>query len=403
MSKKRETEVLVVGAGPVGLFTALNLAQRGLDVRIIDKEWRGSTHSYALALHPRTLRLLDEHGAADELLEAGHRVEKISLYEGHEKVGEMDYSALGGPFAFLLVVPQSKLEQALERQLSRKKIKVLWNHQALGLEQTEQTGQTVTTKVGRMEKYSMGYPVAHSEWMIAKELEFHSRFVVGADGYHSFVRRALGIEFEQVGTVEAFSVFEFPLRVESPCEARLVFHDGTANILWPMGRDRGRWSFQVDEDSSGPPVGLADLIRARAPWFRHSVDEIHWSTRVFFEGRLVKRFGHGRIWLAGDAAHMTGPVGVQSMNVGLREGHDLAELMSSIHKGGESIDLMERYETRRRAEWRVLLGLEDAPRMLANAPGRTPEQAARIVRCIPATGDNLERLLGQIASSWRAR
>ena len=133
---KRETDVLIVGAGPVGMFAALSLVERGLDVQVVDKDWRGTTHSYALALHPQSLRLLDEHGAAGELLERGYKVERLAIYKDDERVGELDFTKLGGTFPFLLVAPQSVLEHSLEKCLEQHKVKVLWNHQALRFQST---------------------------------------------------------------------------------------------------------------------------------------------------------------------------------------------------------------------------------------------------------------------------
>jgi 2-polyprenyl-6-methoxyphenol hydroxylase-like FAD-dependent oxidoreductase len=379
----------------VGLFAALSLSERGLSVQIIDKEWRGSTHSYALALHPQTLRLLDEYGAANDLLQEGHRVERIALYGERERIATLDFSALGGAFPFVLVTPQSALERALEAKLKERKIKVFWNHQALGL---EQDGKGVTARVGRMEKYSAGYPVAHTEWAIAKEFEVRSRFLVGADGCHSFARRSVEGEFEEHGAVETFVVFEFPAHMDSLHEARMVFHDGTTNVVWPLGDERGRWSFQVDRDSSKPPelVNLRELISARAPWFQPQIEKIHWSTTVLFEKRLVDRFGRRRIWLAGDAAHMTGPVGAQSMNIGLREAHDLAERFSAIHKGGGSLELLESYQNERKTEWEKLLGIEASLKTTSDAPDWIGKHPARILPCIPASGEDLQQLLKQI-------
>src|SRR3954454_24848962 len=83
-------EVLVAGAGPVGLMAALTLAEQGIQVQIVDQEKRPAARSYALALHPQSLRLLDEVGLADELLERAHRIERLAFYEGMERRGEVD-------------------------------------------------------------------------------------------------------------------------------------------------------------------------------------------------------------------------------------------------------------------------------------------------------------------------
>src|ERR1035441_10449506 len=94
--REERTEVLVVGAGPVGLLTAILLAEAGIEVRIIDREDRTTSRSYACALHPRTLKLLEGLGLAAPVLEAGRRVEKIAFYDGATRQAEVKLSQLGG-------------------------------------------------------------------------------------------------------------------------------------------------------------------------------------------------------------------------------------------------------------------------------------------------------------------
>src|SRR6266496_73377 len=108
--KKHQTEVLVVGAGPVGLLTGILLAERGIEFQIIDSEERTAARSYACALHPSTLQLLDRLGLAQAVLEHGRRIPKIAFYEGESRRAQVDLSELGGDYPFLLVLPQSSLE-----------------------------------------------------------------------------------------------------------------------------------------------------------------------------------------------------------------------------------------------------------------------------------------------------
>jgi len=392
MAVQGETQVLVVGAGPVGQFAALSLAQRGLKVEVLDEQWRGSVHSYALALHPSSLALLDECGAAEELIRAGERIDRVAFYRGRDRVGQIDFARLGARHPFVLVVPQSALEQALEQRLRQSKVRVWWNHQALSI---EQDATHVAVHVGRREKYSMGYPVATTEWMITKESDVRAAYLVGADGFHSFVRRSLGTAFEKRGEVEAFAVYEFPAHIDFAHEARVVFHEGTTNVVWPLHDRRGRFSFQVDPDAPPAPSveALNALIQARVPWFEPTIEEVYWTTNAVFERRLVDRFGRGRIWLAGDAAHLTGPVGAQSMNVGLREAHDLAQRIAAALGGGDPAAL-ESYQAERVDEWKALLG--GARGVSAQLPAWLAESKDRIPACIPASGDDLQALLGQL-------
>jgi len=394
MSIKRQTQVLVVGAGPVGLFTALSLAERGVDVEIIDKEWRGSLNSYAVALHPQTLRLLDECGVLDELMPKGHQIDTLAFYNGEARVAELDFSKLAGPFGAMLVVPQSALELALEAKLKQHKVKVLWNHRAQSIEQRE---RDVTATVAQMEKASAGYPIARSEWMVVRERDVTADFLIGADGYHSRVRDALGYKFEPHGTTETFAVFEFPGQIGFQHEGRVVLHDDSTNVIWPLNADRGRWSFQVDPEAS-PDLTLErlqQLIQSRAPWFESKIEELSWTTMASFERRRVDEFGRRRIWLAGDAAHVAGPVGAQSMNIGIREAHDLAERCSALVKTGGNIDSLEEYGIERREEWASLQEMSGMNPM-SNASPWVMESAARILPCIPASGEDLDELLEQL-------
>ena len=397
MSLPDRTQVLVTGAGPVGQFAALALAQRGVQVVILDEQWRSSVHSYALALHPRSLELLDACGVTEELVAAGERIERVAFYHGRERVGAVDVSRLSARFPFVLVVPQSALEEALEKRLRQAKVRVAWKHQT---QELVQDASGVRVRVGRREKYSMGYPVATTEWMITKQFDLRADFVVGADGFHSFVRRTLGASFGEQGAVEAFSVYEFPAQIDFRDEARVVFHDDTTNVIWPLHERRGRFSFQVDPAAPPPPSveALNALIRERVPWFGPSVDEVYWTTTALFERRLVDRFGRGRIWLAGDAAHLTGPVGAQSMNVGLREAHDLAGRIVTALQSGRT-DEVERYNEERMAEWTALLALGGRVEPRADAPPGIAAVRAKVPACIPASGDDLRQLLGQVGLS----
>jgi 2-polyprenyl-6-methoxyphenol hydroxylase-like FAD-dependent oxidoreductase len=393
MRPSRETDALVVGGGPVGLFAALSLAERGVRVEVVEKDWAGSAHSYALALHPSSLELLDGAGLAAEVIEQGKRIEKIGIYDARQRLGELDLSRLGGRFPFVLVLPQSGLERALEQQLRKHKVPLLWNHEILGLTQNP---EGVDCEIGRVEKVPLGYPIARTEWVINKRFHSRAAFVIGADGYHSFTRKALGARYEDLGGAQMFSVFEFDAGGDLGDEVRLVFHEDTTNVLWPMRDGRGRFSFQVD--STDRPLdadSLRELIGLRATWFTAEPGEIGWRTHTHFERRLAARFGSGRIWLAGDAGHITGPAGVQSMNVGLREARDLAERIAGVVREGAPVGTLEAYHTEREAEWSMLLLSGAQVAAGPEAPDWARDNAARLLPCLPASGDQLTTLLAQ--------
>jgi len=414
MSQKHETEVLVAGAGPVGLFSALLLADRGVGVQIVDEEFRTAAHSYALAVHSHSLGLLDKIGVAADLVQQGYRVDTVAFYDGADRCGEMKLSEPGRDVPYVLVAPQSALESLLQQQLKKRGVKVQWNHRVRTI-QAEQMKAAAT--IDKMAKVSCGYAVATTEWAIERTLHSEAAFVVGADGHRSIVRNTLGIEYESVGASESFAVFEFHSDVDLKNEVRIVFDGQTTNVLWPLPGNRCRWSFQLDRTEASAesrlkrrltvPIGrqafphltrddLDTLIRARAPWFEAQVQQMDWSMEVRFDRRLVDRFGRDRCWLAGDAAHLTGPVGGQSVNMGLRESFDLAEKVIGILREGASLDSLEDYNQRHLNQWRQLLGMDGGLAPSDQAPPWAKQHCSTILPCIPATGEDLANLAAQV-------
>lgn len=415
MNSRKNPEVLVAGAGPVGLFAALRLADKGVRVTIVDKESERAGHSFALGLHARSLQLLEEAGLGRKILEQSRRIRKIGLYEGSDCRAEMDLSVLDQEFPFLSVIRQDQLEGILEDALSRLGVRISWHHR---LSELVSRADGVSATVDKLVLDVMGYGVTHSDWVVGRSFKYDVPFVIGADGYLSFVRRSLPIEFESVGETEYFAVFEFKSDADFGEEARIVFANETTNVLWPLPDQHFRWSFQMldytaAEDSrekdrspyeiigsSGFPA-LSDehlhaLIEERAPWFTGSIDEIRWRIVVRFERRLADSFGSQQVWLAGDAAHLTGPVGIQSMNVGFREANDLAKIIGGILREGESPDHLENYNRDRIAEWRSLLGLEDGLTPMAGVDPWIQEHKDRLLACLPASGPELSRLAAQL-------
>jgi 2-polyprenyl-6-methoxyphenol hydroxylase-like FAD-dependent oxidoreductase len=423
MFGKHKTDVLVVGAGPVGMFTALSLAKRDAKVEIIDAQWRPAARSFALALHPGSLELLHRAGLAEALIEDGHRVDAIAFYEGKDRRAEVRYDALGGRYPFLLILPQQRFEDALEAALRQHGIQVKWNHR---LARMELGDDHVTAHVHKLEKETMGYAASHGEWVVARELQTTAACLVGADGHNSLVRRILGVEFPELGQAQFFGVFELAADTVGAevREVRVVLEEARTNVLWPLGGGRFRWSFQMEQpDHLGKvdtrsksrlavqigedvfPYLDRSLLRAlmaeRAPWFRAEIGEILWSVGVRFERRLAERFGQQRAWLAGDAAHMSTPVGVHSMNMGLREGAELAERMSGILRGHPPAGGLAAYGGQARQEWCRLLGLEGSVEALPAAAPWLRQRAARIPAVLPATGSDQQALMAQLGLTWR--
>jgi 2-polyprenyl-6-methoxyphenol hydroxylase-like FAD-dependent oxidoreductase len=390
-----EPEVLVVGAGPVGLVTALFLHQYGVRVEIIDTHQRTTQHSYALALHPRTLQILDEAGVSESLIGAGRKLTKVAYYEGRERRAEIDYSSLAGKHPYLLVVRQSLLERTVEEALHRKKLKVRWNHR---LQSLAVNGATIQAEVAKLDQAAMGYPVARREWVVVRSETVRPAYVIGADGYDSAVRRMSGIEMEEHGAGQYYSVYEIEAAGDLPAEVRVIVDPDLTSVYTPLEEGRCRWGFQIRDTSehTASLERLEELIAARAPWFTARPIRIYWSTLGLFESRLTRSFGNGPVWLAGDAAHQAAPIGVHSMNSGLVEAHELAARISRIQRAAGAPSLLQEFATETHEAWQWLLGADRTVRALPSADPWVRQTGARILPCIPASGDDLEPLLEQI-------
>ncbi len=414
MVRKQETEVLVVGAGPVGLLTALVLAERGVHVEVIDEEWRTAARSYALALHPRTLELLDEVGLAPDLVAQGHRIDRVAFYDGERRRAEASLTDLSAPFPFVLVLPQKALEGALEQRLETRKVRVRWNTRLADL---DLGGERPVATLEGLAKESTGYSVATTVWVVESETITTARFVIGADGHRSGVRRTLGTGFEARGESELYAVFELHADAPDLDEVRVVLEGGTTSVLWPLGGGRFRWSFQIESSTVAvarpdksrlavqvgrqayPYLAKDDLVRLiehRAPWFEGSIGDLDWSVAVQFERRLAGSFGHDGVWLVGDAAHLAAPVGVHSMNLGLAEGHELAVGLTDVLRHGGTESALEDYGRRSRESWLALFAAEEGAVEAPSADPWVAERAGRIVASLPATGDDLAWLARQL-------
>lgn len=418
MFKDSQPEVLIAGAGPAGLFAALNLARHGVPLAIVDTGVWPCQHSYALALHPQTLALLGDIVLRDKLMNESRLISSIGIYDLRERRAAIVLP----PGECIAVLRQDVLEEELEKDLGALGVQVRWRHEVASL---LPHASHVGASVHRYDKDSRGYAVAHTEWVVGKTFNFDVPYVIGADGYNSLVRRTMGLDFNVVGPAAYYAVFEFSTDAELPDEMGLVFGDRTTDVLWPLPGGNCRWSFQLtnyadpvaerlpahylverDKDRVMMSEGgnedvlssahLQHLLKTRAPWFTGSVNQVHWRTVVRFERRLAPQFGRDRMWLVGDAAHLTGPAGIQSMNAGLAEARDLSNALFRILRRGDGDELLAAYNYRWLRVWQQLHNLKSA---LHPAPECDPwiaSIAPRLTACLPAYGEPLETLAAQL-------
>jgi 2-polyprenyl-6-methoxyphenol hydroxylase-like FAD-dependent oxidoreductase len=393
----KDMEACVVGGGPIGLFAAACLYDRGVEVGVIDAEWERPVRSYACGLHPETLRQFDRLGLMPSLQEVAHRIDRVFVGSAEKQGTGIELSVVGGPFPHVLTLRQSDLQDLLAQRLAQLGVEV-----SLGQEvKTISVGQGAVHCASAPQQRGAGVPGKGASALPPGDaIVRRAEYVIAADGFDSVCRRALGIELIDAKHSEAFAIFEFEADLaELQHEAYVVLGAVGVSAFWPLGPTLGRWTFQIWEQLDENPSleALQQLLRERAPWFRPRPEQLGWTTTSTFERRIASRFGSDRLWLAGDAAHVTSPIGFQSMNRGFVEASELAELVSNRLRGDAAARGFQRFEREQQQEWRRLLGLGTAP-----LPGwLSIADQARLAPCLPASGVDLDALLAELSPSLR--
>lgn len=330
--------VLVVGAGPVGLTMACELARFGIPLRIIDKARQRTDKSKALVLWSRTLELLDRgaNGAAP-FVEAGHKVLAVDFISGDQRIGRVSMEHVDTPYAYALMLPQSDTERLLEERLAS-----LGIHVERGVEMMEyQAGVAGVTAAlrhpdGRTE-------IAAAEWL------------VGCDGAHSIVRHTLGVPFAGK-TMDSDWMLADVHMSGYPCpdsEASVYWHRDGVFVIFPIRP--GRYRLLADMPSSGaqqPPVPTLEQVQAmidrRGPPGTKVSDPV-WLAGFRINGRKVAGYRSGRVFLAGDAAHVHSPAGGQGMNTGMQDAFNLSWKLAMVIRGACGDQLLDSYTHERSA------------------------------------------------------
>lgn len=401
--------VLVVGAGPTGLLTAIELRRRDVDVEVIEVQRDLAGRSYALALHAATLDVLRESGLGEERL-PGLAVERLRIEGSASEVVSIPLQSAEGAPRALRVVPQAALERVLRERLDELGTPVHWCHRLASLG-PDATGALAT--VERIETTPSGFTPGVAVSLVADTIEVRADVVIGADGHASAVRRELGIEVTPYAPAGAYAAFDVEGVHDEESVTRIALTPDRAATRWPLGRDRWRWTLEVDpsRNLSEPrfksrhdwePAGvlprdpartLDDLLERRYPWLRpQEPDRVVWSAVVSFDRTVADAWGAGRCWLVGDAAHLGDPLGFQSMNVGLQEASALAQATAAALAGGGDAPL-ESYGAASRETWMRTIA---RPAPSGSTPGWLVPLASRFPGCLPASGGDLEPLLSRL-------
>lgn len=333
------TDVVVVGAGPTGLMLACELALGGVAVQLLEERTSNPNITRAFAVHARTLELLDARGLAEDLVPRGVPVREFAPPGG----ATMNLGALDSRFAMLLIVPQSGTEQVLQSRADELGVPIVRGAGVTGLAQDDE-GATVRCADGS---------------------SVRAKYVVGCDGAHSTVRTAVGIDF--VGKQYETHILLADVQLERAPGDTLtgVFNGRGAVLIIPFGDGWFRaiaWDRTREQAPLSEPVTF-DEIRGsfgRIADDDYGMTEMRWSSRFLSERKQASHYRRGRVFLAGDAAHVHSPLGGQGMNTGIGDAMNLGWKLAAAVRGLAPPWLLDGYGGERHPVGESVLRLTDA-------------------------------------------
>lgn len=366
-------DVIVVGAGPVGMLTALALAQTGASVTVLEQEPHIINSPRAAVYFPSTLIILDELGLLDELNEIGFQNRTFGTH-----VPEFGYSSIvttepieGIPYDYQLHAGQHDVARVAMEHAQKLGVEVLFKHEVTGLDDGPD-GVTVTTN---------GPDGTNT---------YSARWLIGADGARSTVRKLAGIEFDGYTWPERFVAtnVKFDFRKLGYCQANFVCDPDDMAIIAQLDRD-GLWRCTYLEDASLPLESYEERIHQRYEHFMQgSKDyELVSSSPYMLHQRAGETLRKGHVLLTGDAAHATNPCGGLGLTSGVWSGMVLADILGAVLRGEEDESILDRYsDERRRIFWDIVTpAATENKRMLSE---RDPAQRQKDLAAVKALSDD---------------
>jgi 2-polyprenyl-6-methoxyphenol hydroxylase-like FAD-dependent oxidoreductase len=333
-----DTQVLIAGAGPTGLTLAIELARRGIDLRIVDKAEQFAVGSRGDGLQPRTLEVFEDLGVLDEVFAAGIGAPLMRIYDGksvvyEDRMADPEPPRPERPYPNVCFVPQWRTEEILRARLSGYDMEVELGAEVTAIEQDDHA-VTVRLQTGEI---------------------LRAAYLVGADGGRSIVRRQLGIPFLGA-TDDEVRMLLADVRVEGLDHDYghvWMLDDNCFFAFTPLAG--GADTFVLNTMGPGVEPTLAGLQATLDAVSRQTdirLRELTWATVWRSNVRLAQRFRTGRAFLAGDAAHVHPPSGGQGLNTGVQDAYNLGWKLATVLSGlgGASLDseaLLDSYQAER--------------------------------------------------------
>jgi len=335
MTNSFDTDVLVVGAGPVGLTLGCELVMHGASCRVIDALDAPVVWSKAAVAHARTMEVFESIGVADAIVERSKVIHGVSAYADGRRVLHVVLDEVDSPYPYIHGVSQRDTEAVLAGRLAELGGAV---ERSTRLASFTQDDGGVTATLVRAD---------------GREEVVRARWIVGCDGAHSTVRHALDLAFEgapyEERIVQTDARVTWPRQVEDDEILTFLAPDGPV-ACFPFFRD-GRYrvlKMYTDEPPPGEPTleTFQEMLDAQLPGTK--VSDPAWIIGFRIHHRLASRYRVGRAFLAGDAAHIHSPAGGQGMNTGIHDAHNLAWKLALVTRGIARPALLDSYEAERR-------------------------------------------------------
>ena len=325
-----DTDVLIVGAGPVGLFLANECARRGLRWRLVERRSSQSLHSKALAIFPRTLEIFDMAGLVTPFLEIANRVTSVAVVTEGRALADMRFAPEESPYPFIAMVPQNVTERLLVEELERKGGAVEYETPFVSAVQQDEFVSATLDHKGRRQ-------------------ELTASIVVGCDGAHSAVRHILNLPFMGAEYHDLFLLADVETNETLPADQlQLCPSEFGPVAIFPMSAVRRRIVATIDQtEGDAPSLELVQkILKQRAP-SGIEARALHWSSYFHIHHRHVAQLRVGRMFVAGDAAHIHSPFGGQGMNTGLHDAWNLVWKLDLFLRGLGNDRLLESYGAER--------------------------------------------------------
>lgn len=324
-------QVIICGAGPVGLYLALKLIRLGVDVLVLEKKKDIDPHSKSLGIHPVSMELFDDIGITEPFLDRGVKIQLGAAFIDDRYIGEISFEKCKPPHNYILALPQNETEEILEKELYKIAPDALIR------------GAEVHEIKNNSDHVSLTY-TANIEQKVLRAL-----FVIGCDGKNSFVRETSGIKNTGKNYPDTYTMGDFSDNTDLKQKAGVYLHRDGMIESFPLPNGTRRWVVKTDHYLNDPSrESIEEAVQYRIGQSLEGSNNLMLSSfgvQHYLAETLIKN----RVAIAGDAAHVVSPIGGQGMNLGWIGADVLADcLISALNKPENYDKYLKEYSDRQR-------------------------------------------------------